>query len=111
MGWREKIGIPVDWIADVNERNAYFYFYKQGLTAGGLTRVQISVEPSFFLITTTTTIFAILPPHSATNPWWCGPLSTIIRFPPSKLRPLSSSSSSTSVSVVEEGEVGEAPFF
>ena len=60
MGWREKIGIPVDvyfwmitffldvnfiwmiklflfveWIADVNERNAYFYFYKQGLTAGG----------------------------------------------------------------------------
>ena len=64
-----------------------------------------------FLITTTTTIFVILPPHSATNPWWCGPLSTIIRFPPSKLRPLSSSSSSTSVSVVEEGEVGEAPFF
>ncbi|RVW43159.1 hypothetical protein CK203_078737 [Vitis vinifera] len=59
------------------------------------------------MITTTTTIVAIPPTHSAANPWWRGPSSTIIRFPPSKLRPLSSSPS-TSVSVVEEGEE-EAP--
>ncbi|KAL6349049.1 hypothetical protein AAG906_033705 [Vitis piasezkii] len=59
------------------------------------------------MITTTTTIVAIPPTHSAANPWWRGPSSTIIRFPPTKLRPLSSSPS-TSVSVVEEGEE-EAP--